>query len=418
MRTKFLSVVLIFLFVTSFAQENWKLSPGMTFYDSNGTPFTVLRKVTIRNYPMKVPEGKIWQTVENKYTKAVFSSSIRSKTHHPCKSCFQQTPKVMFAINEKKPYEDKIEKWGLIYSKANQLPERNAFEFVPDAFISSEFDQALLKVMVPRMVGKFDVKFYPGTELYLDSCLQSLELVEVDMPYYEASQYKQNLESKRIAYERRIAELNRLRQKRRDEALLKKIKSGEVFTLEELDKEPEYQLHVANFLEFYKKVYYNKFYVDFVVNEDGSIKFIKNPKISIRPELLENFIKFTPGKIVVAGQERNITTKLRLIFDAEKLQKYNASTAAFEVKKRRKEPYIKIKRFPDQYPEKKLKKIIKFRKALHKKPDGNYEFNLEKYRISLNIVLKDESKEKQLISQRVLKYRYKFRERNGGWNLQ
>lgn len=406
-------LVFVFFMVTLInAQEFKYIRAGETFYDSKGRPLFAKRFVKINSQPKTVPEGKIWMTVENKYLFVEFDDAIHdSKT--ACSKKFREMPKVIFGIKATQPYDEE-KNYGIIFSRCDKEDYGvNRYRFVPDAFVRDDFDFSLLKQFEPRMLGRFDIKFYPGTQVYVDKCIRGMEVVEIDASSSDLWEYNRIRAQKKREYDQRMAELERIRIAKKEAALKAKINKGHIFSLNELDIKPEYKLHTANFLELYKLIYYNKFYIDFILNEDETIKVIDSKEVKINDRLIRDFMKFTPGMVEIGGDKLKVKTKIRIIFSYDEIKELKASEANFRVKKRNKEPSIVLKDIPPNYSERALKRLIGFEKMLKRKDTGNYEFHLERFISKVVVVFEDTNDE--IISQKVEKYRIKYRSGNGGW---
>jgi hypothetical protein len=392
--------------------------PGETFYTPEGKPLFALRKIVLTNTPQNVPSGKIWMTAENKYITVQLASNV-NEPNTMCCVRYKKTPKVMFSINSIKPYE-KRQRSGVIFSDYIPADDGtpNKISFIPDAFINSDFDLSFLNVMVPRMVGQFDIKFLPGTSLWMDSCLTNFEMIEIDMPVDEWLIYKAQVDAKKVEYDNYIAEIERKRLEAIDNAMREKIRDGYIFTLSELDKKPKYGLHEANFIELYKKIYYNKFYIDFIINETGDVTIFPAPDQKFDITLLKEFLKYTPGTVTIQNKEIPVKTRMKLIFTSDNIVQVPNSDQTVKVKKRDKEPYIKVKEYPEFYPEKQLNKLVGFRKVLRKFAEGNYLFNLEKDKMTIEIYINEKAPENLLINQKIEKVRFKYRaEEESNWRF-
>lgn len=411
-----LFLIILSLILTSIqAQDFLYIREGQTFYNAKGQAMVARRFINISNTPQTVPEGKMWMTVENRYIQVEFASDV-SNPNTTCGKKLKQTPYVMFNIIQQRPYEEN-EKWGVIFSSYTKVNGSNSkFEFIPDAFVREDFDFGLLKIMVPRMVGNFDIKFFPGTKVSVSDCIKNFQVIEVDMENFEMQQYLANVEIRKQEYLKRRAVADNLQRQKAEQEFLNKIKSGHIFETNELDEKPWYQLNAVNLLELFKQVYPNKFFIEFIINEDGSIKLTDENKTKFDKKVLNNYLRFTPGKIIVQDKKQNVKTKVKIIFASDDFKEIKKSAADFQVKKRKKEPIIEIKEYPANYTDKQLKKIIAFKEILEKENPDTYFFNIEYHQGTIKIIM-DGTPQDELIEQKLEKYRYKYKTKKSGWKF-
>jgi hypothetical protein len=365
---------------------------------------------------VEVPHGKIWLTKENRNI-TMYLADETLKYYSPCANAYKKDTRVLFGLHVERPYEEK-KYFGVIFTKKKPDPFKggNAIRFVPSSFVTEDFNRSLLSVMVPRMLGRPEIKFKPGTVLYTDSCIEAIVFYQINMPYDEIPIYDSLQEIKRLEWERYQAELERLRILQHENQLRKKISEEYTFPLKELDILPKLTTGEKGLIDFYKKIYEHNVEVKFVIHEDGQIEVFSSVPQNIDRKLYRKYFRFEPGKVMIQEKPVPVKTMVHIIFAPEGIQTKDGTVREMKVRKKRKPPYAKIRRYPeDLFTEQKLKKLIDFNDVVKNDDIGALFFRLWYNEMHLTTYYKADIKDTILVDKDIEKFKYKYRRRNGEW---
>jgi hypothetical protein len=147
-----------------FAQDSWDNKP----------------KIIITQRPKIVPQGKRWVLLSGKKTIIQISDgTLNSGTL--CSAMFLSNPRIIFNLN-KGDYRDP-ETFGIIFKNLLKAPYTNDYTYniTPISIIDKDFSLNDLQYKSPENAGRLEIDFDEGESVFVNNCLQSIELTEVDV---------------------------------------------------------------------------------------------------------------------------------------------------------------------------------------------------------------------------------------------
>jgi hypothetical protein len=158
------SLILVVFSFQCLAQDNWDAKP----------------KIIITQRPQTVPKGKRWVLLSDKKTTIQISDgTLNSGTL--CNAMFLSNPQIIFNLN-KGGYRNP-ETFGIIFKGLNKVPYTNDYTYniTPISIINKDFSLNDLQYKSPEEAGSREIDFNEGESVYVNNCLESIELTEINL---------------------------------------------------------------------------------------------------------------------------------------------------------------------------------------------------------------------------------------------
>jgi len=270
--------------------------------------------VILGNYPKTVPQGKKWILPTGKEILIeVTSGTLRSG--NMCNALILSNPKIVKGIVEG-DYGRPNEAYAILFKELDKVAYTNNYTYsiLPVSIVGSKFSLYDLQYKNIEDVGSKQIVFYPGQKVYAGECLQSLQLLEVNLTAKELADIKKKEDEAKMAELKRKQDEENKKLKAEQERRDKIINSSNFFYSNELTNEKEIKLTVQKdalpifyeyLLEFknqyrtsfddkianYKKNVsysgkddYSMFDFSFYFDKQGNLKRITNNRVLIKGE--------------------------------------------------------------------------------------------------------------------------------------
>lgn len=146
--------------------------------------FSQTKLVFLTKTPMTVPAGKKWIIESNKTVKIQIGDGVLN-SGSMCNAMFLSNPRILFNIN--RGTYNEAESFGMIFKNLEKVPYTNdiTFNITPISFIDKTFTLSEFQTTSPENVGKKKLEFIGGESVFIGDCLESIELVEINMTQQE-----------------------------------------------------------------------------------------------------------------------------------------------------------------------------------------------------------------------------------------
>lgn len=270
--------------------------------------------VILGNYPKTVPQGKKWILPTGKEILIeVTSGTLRSG--NMCNALILSNPKIVKGIVEG-DYGRPNEAYAILFKELDKVAYTNNYTYsiLPVSIVDSKFSLYDLQYKNIEDVGSKQIVFYPGQKVYVGECLQSLQLLEVNLTAKELADIKKKEDEAKMAELKKKQDEENKKLKAEQERRDKIINSSNFFYSNELTNEKDIKLTVQKdalpifyeyLLEFknqyrtsfddkianYKKNVsysrkddYSMFDFSFYFDKEGNLKRITNNRVFIKGE--------------------------------------------------------------------------------------------------------------------------------------
>ena len=145
---------------------------------------TGTKTVRVTQSPKTVPPGKKWILETNKEVKVQFSSLLHQSGSR-CNALFLSNPRMVMSIRKGDLF--KSEGFMVLFKDAEKVPYTNdiTYTLTPIAFVDKDFSVAEFQYKKPEEVGVKKLVFNSGEKAFVWDCLESIEMIEVDMTMQE-----------------------------------------------------------------------------------------------------------------------------------------------------------------------------------------------------------------------------------------
>jgi hypothetical protein len=147
-----------------------KITALLMFATFSISSLSQTKTVFITNDTKIVPEGKKWKLEIGKSTKIqVNSGTLTTGTY--CNAMFLSNPRVIWNINKGNRYH--AESFGIKFENLEEVPFTNGYTFniIPILFIDVQ----------KEAIGSKKLVFMAGESVFIGSCLEAIEFIEVNM---------------------------------------------------------------------------------------------------------------------------------------------------------------------------------------------------------------------------------------------
>ncbi|MBI4946716.1 MAG: hypothetical protein HY840_09975 [Bacteroidetes bacterium] len=168
------------LFTVTFA-----LTVATIFGQTTTTPKTVI----VTKYSKTVPTGKKWILEVGKTTKVQVTDEVLT-SGDMCNAMFLSNHRMITSINRGDIYKN--EGFGIILKNPEKVPYTNdyTYELTPISFVDKTFSVYDFQNKKPEEVGVKKLIFKAGENVFVGNCLESIEMIEVNMTAQELADEK------------------------------------------------------------------------------------------------------------------------------------------------------------------------------------------------------------------------------------
>lgn len=146
--------------------------------------------VIVTQRPKTVPTGKKWILEVNKPTKVQVDRSVL-KSGSRCYALFRSRPNITMNVNKGDIFD--AESHGIIFKDVQKMPYTNdyTYELTPISFVDENFELSSLRDNKPEDLGVREIVFTSGESVFVSTCLESIEMREVELTAEEKQLEKQ-----------------------------------------------------------------------------------------------------------------------------------------------------------------------------------------------------------------------------------
>ena len=142
------------------------------------------KTVIVTKYPKTVPIGKKWVLDADKVTKIQVNYGV-SNSGSMCNALFLSNPRIVMNIN--RGDINHSEPYSIVFKNLEKVPYANnyTYELTPISFVDKDFSVNEFKYKKPEEVGIKKLILKAGESIFVGNCLESIEMIEVNMTSQE-----------------------------------------------------------------------------------------------------------------------------------------------------------------------------------------------------------------------------------------
>jgi hypothetical protein len=151
------------------------------------------KTVLITRLSKTVPAGKKWiLEAEKKFKVQISQGTLNSGSL--CNALFLSSPGIIMGLNYGDLYNSKA--FNIIFRGLEKIPYTNdyTYEFVPISFVDDRFSINEFRQRKPEEIGIKKIVFKAGETVFITTCLESIEMTEVNMTSLELLEEKKKKE--------------------------------------------------------------------------------------------------------------------------------------------------------------------------------------------------------------------------------
>lgn len=147
------------------------------------------KTVIVTKLPKTVPAGKKWVLEGGKTTKIQVSYGVLN-SGSMCNALFLSNPRIIMNIN--RGNINNSESFSIVFKSSEKVPYTNnyTYELTPISFVDKDFSVYEFKYKSPEEVGVRKLTFKSGESVFVTNCLESIEMIEVNMTSQELAEEK------------------------------------------------------------------------------------------------------------------------------------------------------------------------------------------------------------------------------------